>query len=460
MQGKHQVFVAVRWTFLSFAFLPMLLVSGSAQAADNDYRLGPQDKIRVMAYEWRASRDEIFEWSALNDEFTVSAAGTLSLPFIGEIRAEGLSPGEIAKLIADRLRMQTGLGREPDTSVEIVQFRPFYIVGDVERPGEFPYRPGVTVLQALSIAGGVQRFSGQGLVRLERDAISGRGELHLFSMQIRSLLARRARLRAEVKRSETIEFPPELRERQNDASVSLLMQQEQLIFEARRDAFTTQMYALEHLKSYLEKEAVSLNAQVAIEDTQLRLVNKELQSVSSLVDKGLAVVPRQLSLERTAAQIEGDRLRIGTSLLKAMQEISRTDITIIELRNKWNNDVSVELRETQAKLEELERKSDTSEQLLYEAEVIAPQFLARLERTRKVQPIYTIVRRLGTRTSELAASETTPVEPGDTIKVEVPVPLLDRPSATGALSESAGATKSAAAPRLQKEQSAPEISTR
>jgi len=396
----------------------LALAGGTAHA---DYLLGPQDKVRIKAYEWRASRDEIFEWSALNDEFTVGAAGTLSLPFVGEIRAAGIATGELAATIADRLRSEMGLGRRPDTSVEIVQFRPFYIVGQVEHPGEFPYRPGLTVLQALSISGGLQKMN-DGVARIERDAISARGDLQVLEMQAGNLRARRARLMAEMKESETIEFPRELTARPNDPSAALAMQQEQAIFQARRDALTTQMRALEQLKEFLEKEVVSLAAQKQTEETQIQLVKKELSGVSVLVDKGLAAAPRQFALERTVAQIEGERLRIETSLLRARQEISKTDIAILELKNKRANDVAIELRETQAKLEELDRKADTTEQLVYEAEVTAPQFLAARARSYKVQPVYTIVRQSAGKSVELAASESTTIEPGDTVKVEVPLP--------------------------------------
>jgi len=419
------------------------MIAGPARTAD--YLLGPQDKVRIKVYEWRAARDDIFEWDGLNDEFTVGATGTMSLPFAGEVEAGGMTTGELAGRIAERLRSEMGLGRRPDTSVEIVQFRPFYIVGRVDHPGEFPYRPGLTVLQALSVAGGLQKFN-DGLMRIERDAISAKGELQVLGAQAVNLRARRARLEAELKQSDTIDFPREPTAYPDDASAELAMQQEGLIFQVRREAFSTQMRVLEQLKSFLEKEVVSLAAQKQTEDTQIQLVKKELSSVSLLVDKGLASAPRQLGLERTVAQIEGERLRVETTLLRAKQEISRTEISMLELKNKRANDVSVELRETQAKLEELGRRTATADQLLYEAEVTAPQLLAQRARSRRVQPVYTIVRQKEGNALELSASESTAVEPGDTIKVEVPFPNTAQ-AADASVGLADGRT--AAAPSLQ-----------
>ncbi len=407
-----------RCGWLSFAIILLNMIAGPAGGAD--YLLGPMDKVRVKVYEWRASRDEIFEWDALNDEFRVDAAGTLSLPFVGEVRVTGITTGELAGNIADRLRSEMGLGRRPDTSIEIVQFRPFYIVGQVDHPGEFPYRPGLTVLQALSIAGGLPKVT-DGLMRLGREVISARGDLRVLGAQAAYLRARKARLEAELKQSDNLDLPRALTAHPGSASADIAMQQEVLIFQVRREAFSTQMRVLEQLREFLEKEVVSLVAQKQTEEVQSRLVKKELESVSKLVDKGLATAPRQYGLERTVAQIEGDQLRVETSLLRAKQEISRTDIAMLELKNKRANDITTELRETQAKLDELDRKSETAEQLLYEAEVTAPQLIAQRDRSRRVQPVYAIIRQSGGKAVELSASESTAVEPGDTIKVEVPL---------------------------------------
>jgi polysaccharide export outer membrane protein/exopolysaccharide production protein ExoF len=430
-----------------------LLVAGDGapdKAAAKEYILGPQDRIRVLVFEWRASRDEFFEWTALNDEFTISADGNLSLPLIGEVRAAGTGTGDLAKAISARLQAEMGLGRRPVIAIEVVKFRPIYITGDVQVPGEFPYRPGLSVLQALSLAGGLQRYSDRALMRVERESIATRGELNILDIQMKSMIARRARLQAEFDRAETISFPQDWRSKQVEAPITIFMRQEQQIFDARREAFNTQMEALEQLKKYLDKEIDSLNAQIDTEDTQLKLLKKELQSVTSLVEKGLAVTPRQLSLERTMAQIEGDRLRLGTNLLRARQEISKTDIAIIELRNKRNNEITVDLRETQSRLEELTQKIETSEQLLDES--TAFQSRADFARDRNVKPIYTIMRREGAQMVQIDANEGTGVEPGDTIQVVVPGAVGRTPSMR---SDRGASTQSDAAPRLSRGEVAP-----
>ena len=138
-----------------------------------DYRLGSLDKLRIKVTAWRPARAEVFSWKALDGAYSIGAAGTLSLPLLGEVSAAGATTAELASEIADRLKERIGLVESPDVSIEIIQFRPFYIVGHVEHPGEYPYRPGMNVLQALAIAGGNMRISGQ---RLEREVIATTGE--------------------------------------------------------------------------------------------------------------------------------------------------------------------------------------------------------------------------------------------------------------------------------------------
>lgn len=413
---------AKQGTWLVKVLLATALTAGTlTPSVGAEYRLGPQDKLRLKIFEWRASRDVIFEWTALNDEFIVGADGSLSLPFAGDIRASGQTPRMLGKEIGIRLRQRMGLGREPDVAVEVVQFRPFYIIGHVTQPGEFPYRPGLTVLQALTIAGGL-RTREEDIARLEREVIVGRGEVGILSLSNINLLARKARLEAELSGAKEVTFPNQLLKLQGEGSVSIMMEQERAIFAARKDGLETQVRALDDLKEFLVKELASLEKQLSFNDRQIDLVQKELSGVTALVKKGYTAAPRELGLQRTLADVQSSRLSAETSLLRARQEISRTEISTLQLRNTFSNEVTVALRETQALIDETARKADTAAQLLHESEVSAPRLLALRARAERAEPIFTIVRTDGTGSVEIPATETTEVVPGDTVKVEIPLP--------------------------------------
>ena len=195
-----------------------VLLATRAPAAEAEYRLGPEDKIRLKVFEWRASQDEVFGWEALNDEYSLGAAGELSLPLVGSVQAAGVTRDQLATLISEQLAQNMGLGRAPTVAVEIVAYRPFFIVGPVEAPGAYPFRPGLTLLKALSLAGGLKTSEDGGT----RAVISGLGDLDVLLLQRDEVVAKLARLRAELSGAD-FEAPPNLADRKGDAGVARLI---------------------------------------------------------------------------------------------------------------------------------------------------------------------------------------------------------------------------------------------
>ena len=196
--------------------------------------------------------------------------------------------------------------------------------------------------------------------------IASRGEVSLLSLSHVSLLARRARLQAELHETEDIAFPPELEDSNADAIAAVLIEQERLVFQARRDGFESQLRAMTELRGFLERESESLVKQLEFLDEQIASVRKELESVTTLVDQGLAVAPRQMALERSLIDVRSDRLSAETALLRAKQEASRNDISILELKSARSGEVANELREVEVQISEIERRTDTALLLLHE----------------------------------------------------------------------------------------------
>jgi protein involved in polysaccharide export with SLBB domain len=388
------------------------------QANATEYRFGPDDKIRLSIFEWRPSLDETFGWEALNDEFTVGAEGDLSLPLIGRVQAAGLSRDELSLHIAEQLSQRVGLGRKPTVAIEIVEYRPFYIVGGVTTSGAFPYRAGLTVLQAVSLAGGLRTPTGD-LFDTGQHTITAAGELNVLLLQRDRLQARAVRLEAELARAAEIEFPRELADRRPEPAVATLLQAEQRIFSAREDAYSTQMRALDQLKRNLATELPSLAAQLETVETQVQLIEEELESVNTLLKSGLANQPRRMALERELARTEGDRLRVESSLLRTRQEISKAEISIVELHSRREQEITAELGETQARLEELGRRIHTATKLVSAFAAASPYVVDGATPGRVAEPVYHIVRRVGDAMTETPADETTPVLPGDTVKVNI-----------------------------------------
>ena len=110
--------------------------------ADTDYPLGVADKVRII----------VFDEPSLSGEFTVNANGALSLPLIGDVRAVGQTATEVAAVI--RRHLMDGYVLQPRVSIDILTFRPFYILGEVNKPGEYPYSSGLTIDGAVATAQG------------------------------------------------------------------------------------------------------------------------------------------------------------------------------------------------------------------------------------------------------------------------------------------------------------------
>ncbi|WP_157064163.1 polysaccharide biosynthesis/export family protein [Methylobacterium tarhaniae] len=400
------------------------------------YALGPLDRIRLRVFEWRASRDEIFAWTALNDEFTIGADGTLSLPIIGDIPVAGLPTREVSRLVARRLRDRMELADAPDTAVEIAVYRPFYISGAVDKPGEYAFRPGLTVAKAVALAGGPPRVTDGGLLRLERDAITARGDLAGLHKDRDQLTIRLLRLAAERDDKPKIDFPKELASRP-DPGVLALIDRETAIFEARRKALATQVDAIEDLKRFLRQQIDALNGQLATIDTQIKLIATEIRSNEQLAERGLATQQRTVAAGRSMAQMESEKLRTTTELLRARESISRADLSILDMRSRRATEVTGEMRDTERQLQQLKPRMEVAERLILEAEVSAPRFLTDRAQARRAKPTYRIARQSGAGVQEIGADDTTTLMPGDSVSVELPnidLPAVSWPAPrTGAM---------------------------
>lgn len=151
---------------LAFDRGPAPLAEGRTMA---EYRLGANDKIRIIT----------FGEESLSGEFQVSSTGKISLPLVGEITAAGLSVPEFQAKVEAALR--NGYLKEPRVSVEVLSYRPFYILGEVNKPGEYPFSNGLTVMRAVATASGFTYRANTKKVFIKRADASIEQELPLNS---------------------------------------------------------------------------------------------------------------------------------------------------------------------------------------------------------------------------------------------------------------------------------------
>jgi polysaccharide biosynthesis/export protein len=128
---------------------------------DPAYRLDAGDRLRVVVY----------GQEGLTNSYSVDAAGVITIPLIGSVPARGATPAELASAITARL--QGGFIREPYVAVEIEAYRPFFILGEVAAPGQYPYVPNMTAEAAVAIAGGFTPRAKRNVVAITRTTYMG-----------------------------------------------------------------------------------------------------------------------------------------------------------------------------------------------------------------------------------------------------------------------------------------------
>jgi polysaccharide export outer membrane protein len=133
-----------------------------------EYRLGPGDQLRVT----------VFNEADLTGQYVVGSQGTISYPLVGDIQAAGLTVAEFTVNLQNELQEFL---RQPNVAVEVANYRPFFILGEVQRPGTYPYSASLTVLNAVATAGGFTYRANRGRVFIRH---ANEAEEHSYPLTI------------------------------------------------------------------------------------------------------------------------------------------------------------------------------------------------------------------------------------------------------------------------------------
>lgn len=138
-----------------------------------EYRLGPGDVVRIIT----------FGEETLTGEFRVNDSGVVALPLLGPVRAADGAPAELEQKVSAALR-KSNLLRNPSVAVEVVSYRPIFVLGEVNKPGQYPYQPGMTVVTAAAVAGGFTYRAVDGYASIVRtsggEAVEGKASRQAF----------------------------------------------------------------------------------------------------------------------------------------------------------------------------------------------------------------------------------------------------------------------------------------
>ena len=235
--------------------LSALLMTAGASSAEE---LVANTKLRLTVLQWQPVKGDFSRWDELSGEFSVSTKESLTLPVAGSISVAGKEPDVLAAEIATLIQMKLGLVAAPSTRVEVVEYPPIYVAGDVAEPGEYKYRPGMTVVQALALGGGIYRTSN----RAKKDDIQVTGELRGYQIEMLGAQIRIARLEAELAGATSIAFPKPPLDAEDAALVAQMRTQEELVFASRANELQRQTKSLDELRGLLQGEISTLQQKI------------------------------------------------------------------------------------------------------------------------------------------------------------------------------------------------------
>lgn len=151
-------------SLIQFSFAEQLPIPSLAEV-NSAYKLGAGDIITIRIYD---------EPDMSLEEVGISLAGTISFPLLGQVKVSGLSPEELEESLINGLKGPYLV--DPSVTVSIDEYRPFYVIGEVKKPGGYSFHPGLTVDKAVSISGGFTERASKGSIYVIHDQVEASQE--------------------------------------------------------------------------------------------------------------------------------------------------------------------------------------------------------------------------------------------------------------------------------------------
>lgn len=360
------------------------------------YRLDRGDKLRVRFYE-RYDRED------LNGDYVVGESGQLRLPRIGMFDVRRKTTQEVETGIREVVEKKgEKLGY---FSVDVVECRPFYVGGLVNRPGAYPFVNGLTVLHAVSLAGGLYRFPLSSSV----EALRERSKLAEAIDRLKAPLARRARLFSERDKLETIVAPPDLVQL-DPLNVKEIIERERVIMQRVREVDNREKAGLEKIVTLTKSEGDTYAAEIQAIAERLDEQTRLFANLKKLHDQKLINQQRYFESLASLDTVQRDKQLAIASLARARSSLEKAqrDLAMLELLRESR--IAKEIAETELELTRLQVSVDEARKLTRNLEGLAGQ---------GGSETYRIMRRdEAGRLQNQRVTETTPILPGDVVQIE------------------------------------------
>jgi polysaccharide export outer membrane protein len=342
--------------------------------------------------------------NALSGRYVVDAEGSISFPLLGHIRVAGQMPDEAAKTIAGGL--ETGVSVLAVVTVSVAEFAPVFVVGDVDRPGAIPYRPGMTIMELVLLAGGIPQPDQNALDTATQRVAEHELADFLLSVQI-------ARLHSEVDGSDL-----DLRRlpAAGSAEQKKILDSQLSVFAARRESNASTLRSYEAQRTRAVQEVSSLSRSIEIQDEEVSSTEEEIQTQANLTERGLSTQTRVNEIRKDLARARLQALEFRTELFRAEQALLLAEQNIRELDVNADKQNLEEIARLEAERAKNASQLDLARRLLSSLRAtgtVSQRVLGR-------RAVYTLFRRSGTAYQDgTTAGELTELHRADIVRVDI-----------------------------------------
>jgi protein involved in polysaccharide export with SLBB domain len=365
------------------------------------YLLDNGDRLKVSIY----GRED------LTGEYRVQDDGQVRIPTLGGFVAAGRPAAQLEGVI--RNAVEQTLHRQGHVIVEVVERRPVFVAGLVVKPGSFPFSPGMTVIHATALAGGT--MSAAAASWLPTEALREGARLVSAKEELKRLLARHARLRAERDGLREIAVPSELVEAAGADEAGQLIGDEQALHEQQLAGFARQQVAIQTAILEATNEVAAYERELANIGEQRRIRQASFDTVQTLSKRGLTTLQRLTDAELLLANIDRDAQGAIANVARSKQNVARNErdlaLLMIDLKIRTEKD----LQAVGEQIAKAYAAMEGSAKIIHSAAGLPALMLTQ---DKELRFRYEVLRKNAQgRLAAILATETTPLLPGDVLRI-------------------------------------------
>jgi polysaccharide export outer membrane protein len=349
--------------------------------------------------------------SSLTGAFPVGADGTIGYPILGNVDVANKATVEIGDAIGKALAEHL-----PNLSVAVTvkEYAPVFIVGEIQKPGKYEFRPGMIALELFALGGGLREvatrtdMSGVQLIAAQQDYED-------MALQLLGLEIKQARLEAELK-DMPFDGKVESVSVRDPSVVQQIVSAETGIYNLRLEALKSEQVNLETQSRNFAEEIETLTKTGALRNEQFELLRQDVEAAQELVAKGASTQSALRERKRDLLAMNQQLLDFGSFLARARQNRNEVERRLLELSSNRHNTAALEIRDIRLDILRLRQKMAFSGQTMAEIGLTAKHVNA-MENT--VDTVFTRVRLVDGNYKESAIDEHAELQSGDVVRVRL-----------------------------------------